>query len=110
MMRSNKGSDMSYNVQIFTDAKHKLIVDFAVTNDTNDQKQLSNMVIKAKNILDVDSIAATADRGFHNESEIEKCEQQNINCYIPKPKPTSSKSTSKLFTKEDFHYDAQHDC
>jgi hypothetical protein len=110
MMRSNKGSDMSYNVQIFTDAKHKLIVDFDVTNDINDQKQLSNMAIKAKNILDVDSIAATADSGYHNEPEIEKCEQQNISCYIPKPKPTSSKSTNNLFTKEDFHYDAQNDC
>ena len=101
---------MSYNVQIFTDAKHKLIVDFAVTNDTNDQKQLSNMVIKAKNILDVDSIAATADRGFHNESEIETCEQQNISCYIPQPKPTSSKRTNDLFTKQDFYYDTQNDC
>jgi len=101
---------VSYNVQIVTDAQHNLIVDFDVTNDINDQKQLSNMAIKAKNILDVDSIAATADSGYHNEPEIEKCEQQSITCYIPKPKPTSSKRTNDLFTKQDFYYDTPNDC
>lgn len=110
MMKSNKGSDVSYNVQIATDAKHKLIVDLEVTNDINDMNQLSNMAIKAKNILDVDKINATADTGYHNESEVATCEQENITCYIPKPTAQSSKRKSKLFTKADFQYDAKNDC
>jgi len=56
MMKSNKGSDVSYNVQIATDDKHKLIVDVDVTNDINDMNQLSNMAINAKEIPDVDEM------------------------------------------------------
>lgn len=110
MMKSNKGSDMSYNVQIVTDDKHKLIVDVAVTNDINDMNQLSNMAISAKEILDVDEIDATADTGYHNETEIKKCEQENITCFVPKPKPQSSNRKAKLYTKADFRYDAKNDC
>jgi transposase len=109
MMKSNKRSDVSYNVQLVTDEKHKLIVDFDVTNDINDLNQLSNMAIKAKKILGVDEINATADTGYHNETEIAKCEQENITCYIPKPRPSSSMK-SELFAKSDFTYDSQNDC
>jgi transposase len=110
MMKSNKGSDVSYNVQIVTDSKHKLIVEFEVTNDINDINQLSNMAIKAKDTLGVDQITATADTGYHNETEVAKCEQENITCYIPKPQPKSAKQNNKFFTKADFYYDAQNDC
>ena len=103
MMKSNKGSDVSYNVQIVTDAKNKLLVDFEVTNDINDMNQLSNMAIKAKRMLGVDHITATADTGYHNETEVTTCEQENIKCYIPKPTPQSSTRKSGLFTKADFH-------
>ena len=72
--------------------------------------QLSNMAIKAKQILGVDQITATADTGYHNETEVATCEQENITCYIPKPTPPSSKRKSRLFTKADFHYDAENDC
>ena len=54
---------ISYNVQIVTDAKNKLIVDFDMTNDINDINQLSNMAMKAKRMLGVDQITATADMG-----------------------------------------------
>jgi len=110
MMKSNKGSDVSYNVQIVTDSKHKLLVDFEITNDINDMNQLSNMAIKSKNILEVDQITATADTGYHNEIEVAKCDQENITCYIPKPQPQSFKRKSNYFTKADFQYDAQNDC
>jgi len=40
MMHSHQGKDVSYNVQIVTDSKHKLIVTHAVTNECNDLKQL----------------------------------------------------------------------
>lgn len=110
MMKTNKGSDVSYNVQIVTDAKHKLIVDLEVTNDINDMNQLFNMASKAKKIVGVDQINATADTGYHNETEVEKCDRENITCYIPKPKAQSSKRKSEEFTKADFHYDAKNDC
>jgi len=110
LMKSNKGSDVSYNVQIATDCQHKLIVEFDVTNDINDMYQLSNIAIKAKNMLGVDNITATADTGYHNETEVAKCEKEHITCYIPKPRPKPSKRETKLFAKADFHYDEKNDC
>jgi hypothetical protein len=71
---------------------------------------MSKMAINAKNILGVDKIDATADSGYHHETEVAKCERENINCYIPKPTAQSSKTESKLFTKADFGYDADNDC
>jgi transposase len=108
MMKSNNRSDVCYNVQITTDDKHKLILDFDVTNEINDLNQLSPMAIEAKNILGVDELNATTDTGYHNEVEIAKCEKENITCYIPKAKP-KSKEDNSLYTKADFEYDSKND-
>ena len=67
------------------------------------------MAIKAKRMLGVDHITATADTVYHSETEVATCEQENITCYIPKPTPQSSTRKSDLFTKADFHYDAEND-
>ena len=107
MMTGTQGVDVSYNVQIVTDAKHKLIVDFEVTNDINDENQLFSMASKAKQILDIDAIEVTADTGYYNATEIEQCEQENISCYIPKPCSTRGKGR---YSVTDFRYDAEHDC
>jgi transposase len=107
MMTGTQGVDVSYNIQIVTDAKHKLIVDFEVTNDINDENQLYNMASKAKQTLDTDAIEVTADTGYYNATEIEKCERENISCYIPKP---SSMRGEGRYSVTDFRYDAEHDC
>jgi len=62
------GTDVCYNVQIVTDAKHKLIVTHEVTNDHNDRNQLSHMATQAKEILGVDEIEATADTGYFKKN------------------------------------------
>jgi transposase len=110
MMKTNKGNDVSYNVEIATDDKHKLIADFDVTNAINDRNQFSNMAIKAKDVLDVPSLKATGDAGFHNETEVAICEQNQITCYIPKPKVKSTEGKDQLYSKADFSYDSDADC
>ena len=45
MMQNHQGKDVSYNVQIVTDSKHKLIVTHSVTNECNDMQQLHTMVV-----------------------------------------------------------------
>lgn len=47
-MINNQKADVCYNVQMATDSKHKLIIDYEVTNEVNDEKQLSNMSKRAK--------------------------------------------------------------
>lgn len=53
MSANNNGIDVCFNVQAVTDSKNKLIVDYDVLNNPNDQGQLCNMAKKAKEVLQV---------------------------------------------------------
>jgi transposase len=103
---NNYGYDVSYNVEAAVDEKHGLIVEFDVTNSTNDINELSNISIKAKEALAVDKLNALADKGFSNGEEIKKCEDEGITCFIPKPKP-SHQPEDKSYSRENFIYDEE---
>jgi NACalpha-BTF3-like transcription factor len=78
LMKDAKGFDVSYNVQISVDSKHKLIAEFGVSNDGNDMKQLNGMAAATAEILEVPTITASADAGYNNPSEIAKCIESGI--------------------------------
>lgn len=106
---SNRGTEVGYNVQISVDAKHKLIVDHEVTNECNDMNQLNSMAVRAKAVLEVDSLEVVADAGYYNSQEIKDCTDQDIVPYIPQTNSSTNKKVG-LYTKEDFGYDAANDC
>lgn len=68
MMKNNQKFDVCYNVQTAIDDKNNLIVDYEVTNDVNDKKQLNEMAGKAKEVLGVESLDVLADKGYYNLS------------------------------------------
>lgn len=105
----SRGTAVAYNVQISVDAKHKLIVDHEVTNESNDLQQLSSMAIRAKEVLEVESLEVVADKGYYSKTEIKECVDEAIVPFIPK-KDTSSSSRAGLYGKKDFRYDAENDC
>jgi transposase len=109
MMKSHTGRDVAYNVQIVTDSKNKLILDYEVTNEENDQKQLSAMAIKAKDILGVETISAVADAGYWDRNNIKVCDEQKIKSYVAKFEKSHNKCQG-FFTKNDFNYDPVADC
>jgi transposase len=108
-MRVGHGVEVSYNVQIVVDHKHKLVVEHEVVNEVTDQGQLSTMAKKAKETLGVESLEVVADRGYYNGEEVKACEQSSMTAYVPKPN-NSSNLKRGLFTKEDFIYEQQKDC
>jgi transposase len=108
MMKNSKGTDVSYNVQIVTDSKHKLIVDHEVTNEATDERQLSNMAIKAKETLGVNEIEALGDKGYYSKEEIKKCEDEHIVCYVPTYNSSRNKKAG-LYTIADFNYQRDED-
>jgi len=112
MMRDNQKFDVCYNVQTTIDDKNNLIVDYEVTNDVNDMKQLNEMASKAKEILDVESLDVLVDKGYYNPDEIKKCVDNNMIPYIPEPKQKQPKEKSVPiagFCNCDFKYDANRD-
>jgi transposase len=70
LMKANGKMDICYNVQTAVDSKHKLIIDFEVTNNANDMNRITPMVEQVKEILEVETIAVTADKGYASASDI----------------------------------------
>ena len=101
--------DACYNVQSVVDEKHKLIVDFDVSSSPDDSGALYAMTESAKEIMGVEELSATADKGYYNGGDIEKCEENNTICYIPKTGDYAH-APDRSYDKSCFRYDAENDC
>jgi transposase len=106
LMKGRQGQHVSYNVQIAVDSKHKLIADFAVTNEENDVNCLAAVAQSAKQELAVEQLQVCADRGYYNTAQIKECEEAKIEVYMERPRP---RQVDGIFPLEMFSYDEHHD-
>ena len=106
LMKSRQGHHVSYNVQVAVDSKHKLIADFAVTNEENDVNCLAAMAQGAQQELGAQQLKVCADRGYYNSGQIKECEAAQIEVYMERPRP---KQIAGIFPLERFSYDPQQD-
>ena len=106
MKANNNGLDVSYNVQTVVDQKYKLIVDTEVINNPTDHGQLSKMVTKSQEILEVEEIKALADKGYYSTNDLMRCADNHIETYVAKPKQ-SAKAPDEGFNQEHFQYDKE---
>ena len=81
---------VGYNAQVAVDAKNKMIVEQAVTNQVVDMGLLTQTAEPARDILGVETIAVVADRGYFKIEDIEACEKAGCIPHIPKPQRGSS--------------------
>jgi transposase len=96
---------VGYNVQVAVDAKNKLIVEQAVTNQVVDMGLLTQVAEPAREILDVETIDVVADRGYFKVEDIEACEKAGCIPYVPRPQRGSSVREG-FFRKDEFRYDS----
>jgi transposase len=101
-------TDVSYNVQVAVDGKHKLIVDHEVTNEPTDRNLLHPMALRAQEVLGVDHLDVVADMGYANGQQVKACLEAGITPYLPQAN-TSANSALGLFGKQDFRYDPAQD-
>jgi Transposase DDE domain len=99
---------VGYNVQVAVDAKNKLIVEQAVTNQVVDMGLLTQTAEPAREILDVETIDVVADRGYFKVEDIEACEKAGCIPHVPRPQRGSSVREG-FFRKDEFRYDAGRD-
>lgn len=87
LMISNGKTDVCYNVQTATDSKNGLMAEFEVTNYPTDrgQGQMLCVAQSAKNVLEVDSISLSADKGYDSVPEIVQCLDNQITPHIAGP-------------------------
>ena len=102
-------TDVSYNVQVAVDHKHKLIVDHEVTNAVTDRDLLSFMAKRVKDLLGVDELDVLADMGYYHGKEVKACLEVGITPFISKPNTSASRKRG-LFAKGDFRFDQKYDC
>lgn len=108
MRTPNHGYQVAYNAQSAVDAKHKLIVAFALTNEGNDTRQLHPMAEQAKEALAAESLTVVADTGYSNGEQAELCAGAQITAIVPRRK-ISNTGGEQYFTRDRFAYDAADD-
>ncbi|SRR6266404_2042238 len=108
LMKTAKGMDVCYNVQLAVDSKHKLIASVAVTNEVTDQEQLAEMAQQTKAELEVEALTVVADGGYFGGEVIKACEDKKITAYVPVPELGNAQRRG-LFSREEFVYDASRD-
>ena len=100
--------DICYNTQSTVEEKNHFIIGFEVTNDVNDFRQLSNMGLRAKEILGSDNINILADKGYYNPVEIMKC-GKNIIPYLPIIEHNRSTKDNEKYCLNNFKYYSSED-
>jgi len=108
----HKGSQTvaGYNVQAVVDDKNKLLVTCEATQDSNDEQQLAPMSLAAKEVLGVEKLEATVDKGYFNASQIKTCIENGITPYVPEPERSGPARNQGRFERTAFWYDPQANC
>jgi len=138
-MPTSHGVIQGYNAQAVVDDKRQIIVAAEAMSNGQDHDNLSPMLELTKENLKaigkgnepLKGVILTADANYHNNKNISKCEQEEIDAYIPdtgfrkrderfkemdrfkdgvnKP-PKKGIVKRDCFTSEDFVYDEEKDC
>ncbi len=112
IMRTNgdgRALDACYNVQAIADNEHSLVIEFEVTTDANDSGKLSVMTEPAKEILGIERMDVSADKGYYDSADIARCEQNGTTAYVP-PAKVSEHAPYRKYDRQNFTYDAENDC
>lgn len=89
-MMTSHGTIHSYNAQALVDKDHQVIMHAEAFGNGQDNQHLAPMVDGAKETLEKIGQAKeyfedkifTADTNYHNQSTLEKCQQEKLDAYI----------------------------
>ena len=90
---------VGYNIQVAVDAKNKLIVEQAVTNQVVDMGLLTQTAAPARDVLGVETIDVVADRGYFKIEDIEACEKAGCIPHVAKPPSVARRCARACFAR-----------
>jgi transposase len=112
-MHNSIGSIPAYNAQVAV-TEDRLIVYADVTTEPVDTNQLKPALAGIQKICGAKPERVVADTGFNSNKNLRLLEEMQVDGYIPE---SGEKNIGKvlrnhpeLYGKEDFEYDAGHDC
>lgn len=107
LITRNNITEVAYNVQTTVDSKHKLPIDYEVTN-SNDSKAMGNMLRRAKTILRSNDFMALYDKGYHTGSELKVADDLGTEVMVAIP-GVASQAPDPAYNVDMFHYDREGD-
>lgn len=108
--KSHKTSQ-GYSVQLAVDKKHGLIVHCESTDAHTDAGQLNPQIEQAAQTLEHKPQTVCSDTGYYSLKELTKVDP-TVTVIVPNQKQVLEErygQTPRLFDKENFRYDAEHD-
>ena len=128
-MMTSHGTIQGYNAQALVDKEHQVIMHADAFGRGQDNENLAPMVDGAKENMKrigqsedyFENKIFTADTNYHNQSTLEKCQEEKLDAYIPDLKfrsrdprfadqPRYQPKKGKKFVLQDFKYDEAKDC
>jgi transposase len=110
LMGNNRGGvDVSYNIQGAADAEHSMVVEFDVTTNPTDHRQLANMTKKTQEALRKKDITVLADKGYYNGGQLAESEKLGATTVVSKQKNGGNRGKDKSFHIDKFIYDSESD-
>lgn len=104
MIIRNNITEVAYNVQTVTDAKHCIPIDYEVTNN-NDSKALGPMMERTAERLGHTKFTALLDKGYHTGSELSKAQQMGITTIVAIPDVSAaSMAPDPAYNVSEFIY------
>ena len=107
MITRNNITEVAYNVQTTVDEKHKIPIDYKVTNN-NDSKAMGNMLQRAKSILRSNDFTALYDKGYHTGSEFKTADDLDIDVMVAIP-AVAAQAPNPDYNVENFSYNQDGD-
>lgn len=109
MIIRNNITEVAYNTQTTTDAKHSLLMDYQVTNQ-NDSKAMGTMVKRAVDILGNNEFSVLYDKGYHTGSELKTAQELGVETIVAIPDISSaSQAPDAAYNVSEFTYDESKD-
>jgi len=112
-MHNSIGSIPAYNAQVAV-TEDQLIVYADVTTEPIDTNQLKPTLVGIQQICRAKPERVVADTGYNSNKNLHLLEEQRVDGYIPESGEKNIGKTLRnhpgLYGKEDFVYDAEHDC
>jgi len=80
---ASKGFEQAYNAQLAVDSESQIIVAAAITQETNDKRQLVPMAQKIKENMGVLPLWMSGDTGYFSESNVTDETLKGVDLYVP---------------------------
>lgn len=102
--------EVCYNTQAAVDGKHKLVVATHTINK-NDRNALTDIALEAKHNLQVTTLTATSDKGYHNARKLQECKDHHIHTICAQQEIVNSNDfgTTEAYLITKFTYNEADD-